>query len=297
MNNLVSIIIPVYNAEKYLDDAIKSCINQTYPNSEIIVINDGSTDGTSTILDNYSDCIKIISQSNKGVSAAMNVGIKAMNGVYFKPMNADDILYPKCLEWLVEELEKVNDKKVIVHANCDLIDREGKFVREWNRTNRNHLSQFEQNVVLLDHDTVIHISSIYSKEVFKHGLFDESIKAAVDYEIFLRLCLQYGYRLHLLEKKVAKYRTHKNNLTARTLREIPNYADDVRNKVLARLEPNESKKYQVALKRYKRENRIPNNTRTKNLLNKIVLKSLSPYSAKKVSDLYRTITCKKLSES
>jgi len=297
MNNLVSIIIPVYNAEKYLDEAIKSCINQTYSNLEIIAINDGSTDGSAAILDKYSDCIKIISQSNKGVSVAMNAGIKVMNGVYFKPMNADDILYPKCLEWLVEELERINDKKVIVHADCDFIDGEGNFVKDWTRADRNHLSQFEQNVILLDHDTVIHISSIYSKEVFKHGLYDESIKAAVDYELWLRLCLQYGYRLHLLEKKVGKYRRHENNLTARSLRETPNYAEDVRKKVLNRLEPKESQKYLIALKRYKRENRIPINTRTKNVLNNLVLKCLSPSSAKKVSNLYRTITCKQLSES
>ena len=111
MNEFVSIVIPVYNAELYVEEAINSCLNQTYSNIEIIVVNDGSTDSSSEILGSFSDRIRVISQENKGISGALNTGIRGMKSNWYKIMNADDILYPNCVEILTSEISKINDQK------------------------------------------------------------------------------------------------------------------------------------------------------------------------------------------
>src|SRR6185437_2092788 len=102
----VSIIIPVYNTEKYLDECIQSALNQTYHDIEIIAVNDGSKDNSLNILEQYSDKIKIISKSNGGTASALNVGIKNMNGQWFKWLSADDLLHPTAIEELVNVAEK-----------------------------------------------------------------------------------------------------------------------------------------------------------------------------------------------
>jgi len=259
MNDLVSIVMPVYNAEKYLEEAISSCLEQTYSNIEIIAINDGSSDNSLEILKNYEDKIFVKSQRNKGVSAATNYGIRSMNGKLFKIMNADDILYPECVELLVSEFLNVNDKKTIIHADCDRIDSEGKILSEYHHPNYNNLSHVDQNVILLDHDIVTNITSLFHVNAFSQcGYYDESLRAAVDYELWLRLCLQFNYKLHLLEKKLVKMRVPgEGGITFHASKETPNYADEVRKLILSRLDLPTRKKYNNALKEYKKKNQLP----------------------------------------
>ena len=75
LNDLVSMVIPIYNSEKFLSEAIESVLNQTYKNMEIIAINDGSTDNSLEILQNYSDKITIITQSNQGLAVTLQTAI------------------------------------------------------------------------------------------------------------------------------------------------------------------------------------------------------------------------------
>lgn len=75
-NDLVSVVIPVYNSEKFLKESIESILNQTYENIQIIAVEDGSTDNSGKILEQYHDRICIISQSNQGLASAINSGIK-----------------------------------------------------------------------------------------------------------------------------------------------------------------------------------------------------------------------------
>ena len=118
MNRLVSIIIPVYNAEKYLKESLESVFNQTYKNIEIIAINDGSTDQSSQILREFAPKLKIITQPNKGQCAALNAGIAICNGDYIKFFDADDIMNPEHIELQVSALN-ANDNSV---AKCDWLD-------------------------------------------------------------------------------------------------------------------------------------------------------------------------------
>jgi len=95
----VSIILPSYNAEKYISESIKSVLCQTHKDLELIIINDGSTDNTEKIIQSFSDLrITYIRQENKGVSAARNVGLAQMKGNYFCFLDADDLLPPRSIE-------------------------------------------------------------------------------------------------------------------------------------------------------------------------------------------------------
>jgi len=90
---LVSIIIPLFNAEKYIAETIQSALNQTWPNKEIIIINDSSTDNSLAIANKYaSENLKIFTQENKGASAARNFGLKEAKGEYIQFLDADDLL-------------------------------------------------------------------------------------------------------------------------------------------------------------------------------------------------------------
>jgi teichuronic acid biosynthesis glycosyltransferase TuaG len=96
---LISIIMPVYNAGKYIKEAIRSVTAQTYNNWELLIVNDGSTDASEEIIQSFSDPrIKYFSQPNKGVSAARNLALKNMKGAFFCFLDADDVLPEKSLE-------------------------------------------------------------------------------------------------------------------------------------------------------------------------------------------------------
>ena len=107
VNPLVSVIIPAYNAGKYIEMAVKSVLNQSYTNIELIVVNDGSTDNTLDVLSQFSD-IKIISTSNRGVSHARNVGIDASRGEFVSFLDADDELKDDAVDSLLKTCIKNN---------------------------------------------------------------------------------------------------------------------------------------------------------------------------------------------
>lgn len=107
----ISIIVPVYNVEKYLDICLDSLINQTYTDFEIICINDGSTDRSLSILSNYAELdgrIKVFSQTNKGLSVARNRGLELAKGKYIVFVDSDDYLSSRALEKMFSNIEANN---------------------------------------------------------------------------------------------------------------------------------------------------------------------------------------------
>ena len=109
---LVSVLVPVYNAERYLNSAIRSVQNQTYQNLEIILVDDGSTDGSAAILSEMAAVDKrivLISQKNGGISSALNQGILRASGYYVARMDADDLMLPHRIETQVRFLQENRD--------------------------------------------------------------------------------------------------------------------------------------------------------------------------------------------
>ena len=114
-NPKVSIIIPVYNGANYMREAIDSALGQTYQNTEIIVVNDGSCDdgATDRIALSYGDKIKYIKKENGGVSSALNLGIQNMTGEYFSWLSHDDVYGPDKIKHQIESLSTFSDKKSV----------------------------------------------------------------------------------------------------------------------------------------------------------------------------------------
>lgn len=113
MENLISVIVPVYNVEDYLDRCVESIINQTYKNLEIILVDDGSTDSSGKKCDSYAlkdSRIKVFHKENGGVSSARNMGIDSASGDYIGFVDGDDLLEPHMYELLVDNAEKYNVK-------------------------------------------------------------------------------------------------------------------------------------------------------------------------------------------
>lgn len=115
MNPILSIVIPVYNAEKYLASALDSVFNQSFENYEVIVVNDGSTDNTTEVIHPYiiKNRIKYIKQENHGPSAARNRGIKEATGDFICFLDADDLLLPDCLSDSVAILKEKPDVGIL----------------------------------------------------------------------------------------------------------------------------------------------------------------------------------------
>lgn len=122
--NLISVIIPVYNAEKYLAKCLDSIINQDYPKIEIIIVDDGSTDKSSTIADNYAQdnpMIKVYHRQNCGAHTSRMFGVKQSQGKFIAFVDSDDKLPPKALSQLYEKAHK-NNLDIVLGASIDWID-------------------------------------------------------------------------------------------------------------------------------------------------------------------------------
>ena len=148
-SELVSVIIPVFNSEKYLEKCLNSVLEQTYENIEIVVVDDGSTDSSSNILKKYSDRINIVFQENRGLASALQHGINNMKGHWFKWFSPDDIMYPYAIQTLVDEAKNY-PSNTILYSNWEIIDENEKILRTFQESNYNELSNFEYNIRLLD---------------------------------------------------------------------------------------------------------------------------------------------------
>ena len=255
MNPLVSIIIPVYNGEIYLREAIESVLNQTYENTEIICVNDGSTDESLKILKKYKaeypDKIRVISQKNKGLSSAINAGLKIMKGKYYTKNDADDTLYPNAIEEYTRVAEEFGGQEVI-YANFDWSDTQGNVIEQYKYNDYSHQSQKERNTILLLNGLFGNLGlDFIPKSVFDRcGLFDESIKLNEDYEFQLRICLVYDVVLRLVPKTLQKIRTNPESITRSTSWcQIESKNEMIQDKILKQLNTEEQKYYKNATKR------------------------------------------------
>ena len=104
---MISIIVPVYNVEKYLEACVNSILNSTFTDYELILVDDGSTDRSGEICDDYQEMdqrITVIHQENAGVAAARNAGLRVSRGEYITFVDSDDLVHPLMLETLITEI-------------------------------------------------------------------------------------------------------------------------------------------------------------------------------------------------
>ena len=283
----VSIVIPVYNAEKFLDECINSALSQLYPNIEIIIVNDGSTDKSASILNNYKNDLIIINKKNGGTASALNAGIKKMSGDWFKWLSADDLLKEDAVEKLVLEIKKLGKdaENCIIYSNYDLIDENGKIIDTFVEPNYNSLDTFQRNVILLDHFYGNGTTSIIHKSIFeKCGFFDESLGYKDDYEFWLRCCILFNYKLHLLPENLAQYRIHEEQLTKVRYDDALEKIEHIKSLILNQLSPDLKSQYLSALKQYQKQK--PLKTRIQKSSRDIIFKILPKIASKKILEIY-----------
>ena len=197
---LVSIVIPVYNGSNYLSEAIKSAINQTYDNIEIIVVNDGSNDNgkTEKIAKSFGDKIIFFKKSNGGVSSALNYGIKKMHGKYFAWLSHDDLITKNHIENLVNWFSYQNTNLDIPFSNFDLIDEKGHILLNDTIKAQLFCSDFKISYYhnydnLLQGEINGGSVLIPRQALLDYGLFDESQKITQERDMWHRLIKKYHF--------------------------------------------------------------------------------------------------------
>jgi len=259
MSELVSVIIPVYNSAQFLKQSLESVINQTYQNIEIICVNDGSTDNSLEILQQYSDKITIISQTNHGLASALNVGIKQMKGKWFKWFSPDDAMYSYTIKTLVDEAKKHSN--TIVYSNWNIIDENGKKLREFQESNYDKLSNFDYNIRLLDGQLInVNTALIPSSLLQKNSIRYLDDHVAIDYDFFLRSALLHDTKFFLISKPLIKYRIHSNQLSHKNILKTMDYISKIKNEILIQLDDSMRIKYIDELEKYQKTKPIKQKT-------------------------------------
>jgi glycosyltransferase involved in cell wall biosynthesis len=204
-NPKISVIIPIYNGEIFLEDAIKSVLNQNYDNFECIVVDDGSTDGSAVIAKKYERNI-YLHQEHKNVAAARNLGIQKASGEYLAFLDADDIWDINKLEIQINYMEENPDIDYSITKHSLFLAEGLKDFPQWVRTN--HLQE----------ETIAYIPSslIVRKSAFEIvGYFDESYRISDDSDWFLR-ARDAGIKLGIIDKNLLHKRVHSQCLMSQT---------------------------------------------------------------------------------
>jgi glycosyltransferase involved in cell wall biosynthesis len=204
--SLVTVVIPVYNGEKYLEETILSALDSSHKPLEIIVVNDGSTDSSlaiaSKLAESHSE-IKVISQVNAGVSAALNTGCKAASGTYLFPLGGDDLISEN---YLAEAAKVLDEQKSVKVVYCEA-EKFGDFGRKYWK-----LKPFSRN--LLARDNMIFACSLFRKTDWTavDGFSEDMKMGREDWEFWIKILKNGGdvvklpftgffYRIHSGSKR------------------------------------------------------------------------------------------------
>ena len=187
MSDLVSIIIPTYNASSFIIETIQSVLNQSYSHIEVVVINDGSTDNTTNVLESIKDNrLRIFNRSNHGVSASRNFGLQNANGDYVVFFDSDDLMPENFIKCRIDFL-KDNPFFSFVTSWVQKIDENGNKKDELLKSACNDL----QNEILLYHSDIITCPSGYmfvKNDLLNYSLkFDETLSSAADRYFLLQI--------------------------------------------------------------------------------------------------------------
>lgn len=212
-NKCISIIIPVYNCEKYISRCLRSIINQTYKNLQIIVVNDGSTDNTLNICEDIArndSRIEIYSKENGGVSSARNLGLKKVKGDYISFVDADDFLEVNMFSKMIYSLK---DEDLIV-CNFYIVDEKG------NKENGKSIP----NVILNKNETLIELllnrliigalwNKLFKKSILENVEFNTSYTIGEDL-LFEFFAINNSKKIKFISDKLYNYYVNSNNVTS-----------------------------------------------------------------------------------
>ncbi|WP_294296056.1 glycosyltransferase family 2 protein [uncultured Chryseobacterium sp.] len=213
----VSVIVPVYNVEKYLAKCLDSLIDQTYQNIEILIINDGSTDNSAQIIATYSvqypDRIKSFVKENGGLSDARNFGIDRATGDYIGFVDSDDYVTAAMFEEMVNLAEKHNAKMVI--CNIQKVDQNGKVVQKLTQIpNMPEKIDLDENFSVFSDLSYFACNKLFGKDLFKEKRFKKAAHFE-DIQLIPQLLLEcesiaqtQNFHYHYLERTDSITKTH-----------------------------------------------------------------------------------------
>jgi len=210
LNNIgnISVVIPTYNRRQTIGRSIDSILNQTLFPSEIIVVDDGSTDGTSDYIQSNFPSIRLLQQPNKGVSSARNMGIRSSNSDWVALLDSDDEWFPKKLEKQVMTLSQNLDIK-FCHTE-EIWIRNGVRVNQMKKHQKygGHIFNKCLDMCRISPSSVLSDRSILDDV----GYFDKDQKVCEDYDLWLRITAKYPV-LYIDESLIKKYGGHEDQLS------------------------------------------------------------------------------------
>jgi glycosyltransferase involved in cell wall biosynthesis len=206
-----SVIIPAYNQARYLGEAIKSVLAQTFHDYEIVVVNDGSTDETETVGLRYGEKIRYVYQENQGLAGARNSGIRAAKGVWIALLDSDDYWLPEFLERMMALIDK-HPQAVVFYGAAQCVDEQGlpmKQVVGYRSVENGRLYH-----ALLRANFIIPSTVVIKKKVIEQaGCFDQSLRSCEDWDLWLQL-LSEGKKFYGVPDVLVQYRIHGSSLSA-----------------------------------------------------------------------------------
>ncbi|MGO9612437.1 MAG: glycosyltransferase family 2 protein [Dissulfurispiraceae bacterium] len=217
MSELVSILIPAYNAEKWIGDTVKSALSQNWPRKEVIIVNDGSSDNTLMIASGFeSPSVKVLTQDNKGASSARNKALSVAQGDYIQWLDADDLLAPDKIS------QQLRDSRDGCNSRILLSSAWGKFYyRHWRakfvpNILWQNLSPAEWILRKLDENAWMSIESwlVSRKLTEMAGLWDEGLSMDDDGEYFRRVITSSEQIIFVIEAKSYCRRVNKNSISS-----------------------------------------------------------------------------------
>lgn len=206
----VTVLMPVYNAGRYLKNAIDSILAQSYKEFEFLIINDGSTDDSAALIKSYDDSrIRLVETGNQGVAKTLALGIDLARGKYIARMDADDVALPDRLQIQKDILDHHADVAV-VHGRVDYIDGVGKVIKKGMGDMR---SDVHTRWDLIWHNVPFHATIMLRADVLRNNSLNyrAEMDLAEDYDLWNRVALVGGF--FFVPEVVLRYRIHSNSVT------------------------------------------------------------------------------------
>jgi len=209
----VSVILPAYNCEKFIGKAIQSVLQQTLTDFELIIVNDGSTDNTESIILTFTDP-RIVYQKNsenKGLIYSLNKAIEIADGKYIARMDADDICLPGRLARQKTFLDQ-NEDIAVVASTIDFINEQEEKKGIW-ELDRKTITPQQIKKAILKQNCIAHPTVMIRSEIAKKNKYKEYQKNIEDYDLWLRL-LNRGFSISKINEPLLLYRLHGSSVTS-----------------------------------------------------------------------------------
>ena len=214
-NQKVSIIVPIYNKEKYLDRCMNSLVNQTYKDLEIILVDDGSSDRSLEICNDYAEKdsrIRVFAKENGGVSSARNLGMEQSTGAYLAFVDPDDYMELECIQLLKKSMDAEQADIVYCHPR-DIEEGTGKSRTVSEETGKRYpIQATEYNWAAPWADTVSW-GAIYRREITEGIAFDTDLKIGED-TLFLGKCIHNSEKIVRLDRALYNYCLNSDSVTS-----------------------------------------------------------------------------------